>query len=156
MRKLITLFFLVSIIGFLSSQSTAGDKSKGAVTKATPSKDTLTTPKDTTKPEPVYKLKFYKKDVHASYYHDKFNGKRTSSGKRFDNNALTAAHRKFPFGTRLKITNNVSGKSIVVEVIDRGPFSRGREIDLTKRAFMELAKNKHSGVMFVTIEEIIE
>ncbi|MDQ5928335.1 MAG: rare lipoprotein, partial [Bacteroidota bacterium] len=108
MRKLITLFFLVSIIGFLSSQSTVGDKSKGAVTKATPSKDTLTTPKDTTKPEPVYKLKFYKKDVHASYYHDKFNGKRTSSGKRFDNNALTAAHRKFPFGTRLKITNNVS------------------------------------------------
>lgn len=99
------------------------------------------------------RFKPYKKSVHASYYHNKFNGKRTSSGTRFDNNKYTAAHRKFPFGTKLRITNEANGKSVVVEVTDRGPFSRGREIDLTRKAFMEIADNKGSGAMTVTIEE---
>lgn len=99
------------------------------------------------------KFKPYKKAVHASYYHNKFNGKRTSSGQRFSNDKYTAAHRKFPFGTILKITNEQNGKSVIVEVTDRGPFSRGREIDLTKKAFMEIADNKNSGSMTVTIEE---
>jgi rare lipoprotein A len=101
------------------------------------------------------KLKPFKKSAHASYYHQKFNGKRTSSGVRFDNNKYTAAHRKFPFGTKLKITNEVNHKSVIVEVIDRGPFSKGREIDLTKKAFMEIVDNKNSGKVMVTIEEII-
>lgn len=153
MRKLITLFFLVSIIGFVSSRGFVNDKSKSTVPKTTVLKDSSRTQKDTTKIEVV---KFYKKDAHASYYHDKFNGRRTASGKRFDNNEYTAAHRKFPFGTKLKITNQASGKSITVEVNDRGPFSRGREIDLSKRAFMEIAKNKGIGVMTVTIEEVIK
>lgn len=99
------------------------------------------------------KFKPFKKSVHASYYHDKFNGKRTSSGQKFSNKNYTAAHRKFPFGTKLKITNEKNGKSVIVEVTDRGPFSRGREIDLTKKAFMEIADNKNSGSMSVTIEE---
>lgn len=117
------------------------------------------------KPDPVAvdtaealptKFKAYKKNAHASYYHNKFNGKRTSSGKRFDNNKYTAAHRKFPFGTKLRITNEKNGKSVIVEVIDRGPFSKGREIDLTRKAFMEIADNKGSGSMDVTIEEALE
>ena len=153
MRKLITLFFLVSIIGFVSSRGFVNDKSKNTVPKTTVVKDSSRTQKDTTKIEVV---KFYKKDAHASYYHDKFNGRRTASGKRFNNNEYTAAHRKFPFGTRLKITNQASGKSITVEITDRGPFSRGREIDLSKRAFMEIAKNPRIGVMIVTIEEVIK
>jgi rare lipoprotein A len=98
------------------------------------------------------KFRVYKKSVHASYYHNKFNGKRTASGKKFNNNGYTAAHRKLPFGTILRITNEDSGKSVVVEVIDRGPFSRGREIDLTRKAFMEIASNKNSGSMNVKIE----
>lgn len=101
------------------------------------------------------KLKPYKKNVHASYYHQKFHGKRTSSGVKFDNTKYTAAHRKFPFGTKLKITNEANHKSVIVEVIDRGPFSKGREIDLTKKAFMEIVDNKNSGKVMVTIEEII-
>ncbi|MEN9323668.1 MAG: hypothetical protein RL699_1448 [Bacteroidota bacterium] len=101
------------------------------------------------------KLKPFKKNAHASYYHQKFHGKRTSSGVRFDNTKYTAAHRKFPFGTKLKITNEVNHKSVIVEVIDRGPFSKGREIDLTKKAFMEIVDNKNSGKVMVTIEEII-
>jgi len=98
------------------------------------------------------KFKPYKKVAHASYYHDKFNGKRTASGKKFDNKKYTAAHRKFPFGTKLRITNEANGKFVIVEVIDRGPFSRGREIDLTKKAFMELVDNKNSGAVDVKIE----
>ena len=109
---------------------------------------------DTLKPKVVLKLKVFKTKAHASYYANKFNGKRTSSGVRFDNDKYTAAHRKLPFGTKLKITNEENGKSVIVEVIDRGPFSRGREIDLTKRAFMEIASNKNSGSIIVKIETL--
>jgi rare lipoprotein A len=100
------------------------------------------------------KLKFLKKNAHASYYADKFHGRRTASGKKFDNNAYTAAHKKLPFGTKLKITNEANGKFVIVEVTDRGPFSKAREIDLSRRAFMDIASNKNSGVVIVTIEEI--
>lgn len=107
---------------------------------------------DSTKTIPKFKYKSFKNKVHASYYASKFNGQRTSSGVRFDNNKYTAAHRKFPFGTILRITNEENKKSVIVEVTDRGPFSRGREIDLTKRAFMDIAQNKNSGSLKVTIE----
>ena len=107
---------------------------------------------DTIKPR--IKLKAFKTKAHASYYANKFNGRRTSSGIRFNNNKYTAAHRKLPFGTKLKVTNESNGKWVIVEVIDRGPFSKGREIDLTKRAFMEIASNKNSGVILVKLEII--
>lgn len=102
--------------------------------------------------EKTEKYTLYKTHAHASYYNDKFNGKRTASGKKFNNNKLTAAHKKFPFGTKLKITNERNSKSVIVTVIDRGPFSKKREIDLTKRAFMKIASNKGSGSMNVKIE----
>lgn len=100
------------------------------------------------------KLKLFKKNAHASYYHDKFNGRRTASGTKFDNNKYTAAHRKLPFGTKVKVTNEVTGKSVVVEITDRGPFTRGRDIDLTRKAFMEIAGNKYGGALKVTLEII--
>jgi rare lipoprotein A len=100
-------------------------------------------------------LKLLKKKAHASYYHQKFHGRRTASGKIFDNTALTAAHKKLPFGTKVKVTNEANGKSVIVEINDRGPFSKAREIDLTKRAFTEIA-NKNAGVIYVTIEVIEE
>lgn len=100
------------------------------------------------------KLKFLKKNAHASYYASKFHGRRTASGKKFDNNGYTAAHKKLPFGTKLKVTNEENGKFVIVEVTDRGPFSKVREIDLSRRAFMDITSNKNSGVVIVTIEEI--
>ena len=96
----------------------------------------------------------YKKSAHASYYADKFNGRRTTSGKKFSNNGYTAAHKKLPFGTRVKVTNEANGKSVIVEITDRGPFVRSKEIDLTRRAFMELAENKRSGMLRVKMEII--
>lgn len=100
------------------------------------------------------KLKLHKKNAHASYYHDKFNGRRTASGSRFSNSGYTAAHRKLPFGTKLKVTNEANGKSVIVEVTDRGPFTRGRDIDLTRKAFMDIAGSKWGGALKVTIEII--
>jgi len=88
----------------------------------------------------------------ASYYHNKFNGRKTASGEVFSNNKLTAAHRTYPFGTYLKVTNVVNGKSVVVKVNDRGPFTKGRELDLSKRAFMEITDNKNKGLIQVDIE----
>jgi rare lipoprotein A len=96
----------------------------------------------------------YKSNAHASYYADKFTGRRTASGKRFDNTKYTCAHKKLPFGTLLKVTNERNGKSVIVTVTDRGPFTKGREIDLTKKAFMEIASNKGGGSLLVTIEII--
>ncbi|HEX8562302.1 MAG TPA: septal ring lytic transglycosylase RlpA family protein [Flavobacterium sp.] len=100
------------------------------------------------------KLRLLKKNAHASYYADKFNGRRTASGRRFDNKKYTAAHRKLPFGTRVKVTNEANGKSVVVEITDRGPFIKGREIDLSKRAFMDIAGARYGGALRVTIEVI--
>jgi len=99
-----------------------------------------------------FNYKLYKSKAHASYYAKRFHGKRTASGSRFDNTKYTAAHRKFAFGTKLRVTNLRNGKSVVVEVTDRGPFSRGREIDLSRRAFMQIAVNKGGGEMMVKIE----
>lgn len=98
------------------------------------------------------KFSFYKKGAHASYYADKFHGRKTASGKRYDKNKLTAAHKKLPFGTILKVTNESNGKSVFVEVIDRGPFVRSREIDLSRKAFGAITGNKSSGFVLVTLE----
>jgi rare lipoprotein A len=74
----------------------------------------------------------------ASYYGDRFDGRRTASGVRFDMDALTAAHRTLEFGTRVTVTNKANGRSVDVVINDRGPFSRGRTIDLSKAAAREI------------------
>jgi rare lipoprotein A len=99
-----------------------------------------------------FTYKLYKRKAHASYYAKRFHGKRTASGTRFDNNKLTAAHRKFAFGTMLRITNERNGKHVIVTVTDRGPFVKGREIDLSRRAYMQMTSNKGGGETLVTIE----
>mgnify|MGYP001773399256 CR=1 FL=1 len=74
----------------------------------------------------------------ASYYGDRFNGRRTASGERFDQSELTAAHRTLEFGTRVLVTNKVNGRSVEVTINDRGPYVHGRSIDLSKEAAREL------------------
>ena len=98
------------------------------------------------------KFKPYKKSAHASYYADKFHGRRTASGIRYDKNKLTAAHKSLPFGTKVRVTNEANGKSVVVEVTDRGPFVRGREIDLSRKAFYTIASSSGMGYIRVTLE----
>ena len=70
----------------------------------------------------------------ASWYGAQFHGKRTSNGEIFDSNALTAAHRTLPMPVNVRVTNLDNGRSLVVRVNDRGPFARGRIIDVSKHA----------------------
>lgn len=74
----------------------------------------------------------------ASFYSKRATGSRTSSGERLHHDSLTCAHRTHPYGSRLKVTNPSTGKSVVVRVIDRGPFKRGRIIDLSWAAAKEI------------------
>jgi rare lipoprotein A len=156
MKKLITLFLSIAIAGIAISQTVVSDKQKTAVPKDTIKNRQMLVLQQELTPDSLFietgKFKLYKKTAHASYYADKFHNKRTASGIKYDRNKLTAAHKKLPFGTKLKITNEANGKSVIVIVTDRGPFVRSREIDLSKRAFMEIANNKSAGAMMVTIE----
>ncbi|WP_425340089.1 septal ring lytic transglycosylase RlpA family protein [Onishia taeanensis] len=74
----------------------------------------------------------------ASYYADRYHGRTTASGERFDQQALTAAHRTLAFGTRVRVTRLDNGREVTVRINDRGPFVRGRIIDLSKRAARQL------------------
>jgi rare lipoprotein A len=70
----------------------------------------------------------------ASYYADKFEGRRTANGEIFKQRKLTAAHKTLPFGTKVKVKNLTNGKIVKVRINDRGPFIAGRIIDLSKKA----------------------
>lgn len=74
----------------------------------------------------------------ASYYADDFHGKQTSNGETFDMNSFTAAHRTFPFGTKIRVTNLENSKTTIVRVNDRGPFKEGRMIDLSRGAALAI------------------
>lgn len=70
----------------------------------------------------------------ASFYSETYNGKKTANGEIYNSSELTAAHKKLPFGTKVKVTNLSNGKTVKVRVNDRGPFVAGRIIDLTRKA----------------------
>jgi rare lipoprotein A len=74
----------------------------------------------------------------ASYYANKFEGRRTASGERYRGKELTAAHRTLPFGTRVRVTNLDNGRSIEVVINDRGPHVKGRIVDVSRSAAVEL------------------
>lgn len=175
-KRTLTLSFFLAFLWIASGQTSNKDKSKtskkaDSVTKSKIS--TIKSEKTATITDTVKKInplndqqeagidslflgtgkcKLYKKGAHASYYADKFHGRKTASGKKYDKNKYSAAHKKLPFGTIIKVTNEANGKSVLVEVTDRGPFVRSREIDLSRKAFMEIANNKSSGKMNVTLE----
>ncbi|MBQ8948359.1 MAG: septal ring lytic transglycosylase RlpA family protein [Prevotella sp.] len=91
----------------------------------------------------------------ASYYAKKFSGRRTASGERLHHDSLTCAHRTYPFGTKLKVTNPANGKQVIVRVTDRGPYVKGRIIDLSVRAARELGILSQ-GIAPVTVERYTE
>ncbi|MCS4301624.1 MULTISPECIES: septal ring lytic transglycosylase RlpA family protein [Chryseobacterium] len=87
-----------------------------------------------------------KKTSYASYYHDKFNGRKTASGEIFDNSKFTAANRTLPFGTNVKVTNLKNGKEVIVRINDRGPFHSSRSLDMSKAAFDEIGDINHGTI----------
>lgn len=89
----------------------------------------------------------------VSWYGPGFHGRKTANGEVYDQMALTAAHKKFNFGTLLRITNPKNNKTVIVRINDRGPYSRSLEIDLSKGAAIELDMIK-SGIAKVKVEQI--
>ena len=89
----------------------------------------------------------------ASYYANKHQQRKTASGELYRHELKTAAHKELPFGSKVKVTNVNNGKSVVVRVNDRGPFVRGRIIDLSKSAFSSIG-NTAAGIIDVKIEVI--
>jgi rare lipoprotein A len=87
----------------------------------------------------------------ASFYGNKFQGRRTANGEKFDNQALTAAHKTLPFGSKVRVTNVRNGLSVIVRINDRGPFTRGRIIDLSKAAARKVGLG-HAGTAIVRLE----
>ncbi len=87
-----------------------------------------------------------KKTSYASYYHDKFNGRKTASGEIFSNSKFTAANRTLPFGTNIKVTNLNNGKQVIVKINDRGPFHASRALDISKAAFDEIGDINHGTI----------
>lgn len=77
-------------------------------------------------------------DGTASYYGRELAGNRTANGERFDPDAMTGAHRTLPFGSRVRVTNLSNGQSVIVRINDRGPFGRGRVIDVSHAAASEI------------------
>ena len=74
----------------------------------------------------------------ASFYGKRFHGRLTANGERFDMRAMTAAHRTLPFGSKVRVTNPRNGRQVVVRINDRGPFAKGRAIDLSRAAAEEI------------------
>jgi len=90
----------------------------------------------------------------ASWYGNPYNGRRTSSGEIFDMEQLTAAHRTLPFNTWIEVTNLTNGKQVDVRITDRGPFIKGRIVDLSLRAAREIDMIR-VGIVRVRIQVIL-
>jgi rare lipoprotein A len=102
---------------------------------------------------PLPELVGYRETGIASYYAAKYQFRKTASGERLNNNAMTAAHRSLPFGTRVIVTNLNNGKTVKVRINDRGPFVKGRIIDLTRAAFAKI-EDYNKGLAEVEIRVI--
>ena len=89
----------------------------------------------------------------ASYYGPGFHGRTTANGERFDSQAMTFAHRSLPFGTKIKVTNQDNGRSVILRGNDRGPFHGSRIIDLSEGAFARIA-SRGQGLANICISRV--
>ena len=103
--------------------------------------------------KPHQELIGYSEYGKASYYAMKFQFRKTASGERFNNYALTAAHKTLPFGSKVIVTNTKNGKTVTVTINDRGPFIKGRIIDLSRTAFSRI-EDIDKGLAKVKIEVV--
>lgn len=100
-------------------------------------------------------VRLYAESTKASYYHSKFNGRKTANGEVFSNHKLTAAHNNLPFGTVVIVTNLKTNKSVIVVINDRGKLGKNVSIDLSKTAFNALTNSGlEKGIINVKIEII--
>jgi rare lipoprotein A len=102
-------------------------------------------------PAPASSWQLYQTGIASWYGGRRHHGRPTASGERFDQNAMTAAHRRLPFKTRVRVTNLKTGRWCIVRINDRGPYVRGRVIDLSLRAAREIGAY-NQGLAKVRIE----
>jgi rare lipoprotein A len=138
-RKYRRLFLCSLLTGIMAAGCSSGPQpspmpAPKPLPKPAPKHRSKQTPKHAPMPAPRY----HEEVGRASYYGKKFNGRKTASGERYDMHALTAAHPRLPFGTLVTVTNVKNGRSVSVRINDRGPFIRGRIIDLSYAAAKRL------------------
>jgi rare lipoprotein A len=129
-RQAIYGLVLISLLGCTSSPRFA---ERGDHSKETKPSQRIDQPRKNTSGKVLLTLEGL-----VSYYAHDFHGKQTSNGETFDMNALTAAHRTFPFGTKVRVTSLENSKTVIVRVNDRGPFKEGRIMDLSMGAAKEI------------------
>ena len=152
--KRVVFLIMTIVMMTTSTMSNNYDPYAGVVVKAQAQVQVPVAPvvtKEVTKEEPVKETKVvviekaieeaYTANLSggASFYGEEWNGRRTANGEIFNTYELTAAHKSLPFGTKVKVVNKTTGKSVVVRINDRGPFVKGRTIDLSKKAFQSIA-----------------
>jgi rare lipoprotein A len=105
------------------------------------------------RPHEPAKAMHYRAEGKASYYAKRHQGAKTASGEKYEQTAFTAAHRSLPFGTLVRVTNLKNNRDVVVRINDRGPFSKSRIIDLSRKAAQQLDMIDH-GVVPVRVESL--
>lgn len=147
-KKVFIVLGLISVIGFSSEPNESENSEKyNSAEEISP----LNTAEVSS---PIELLEYVDRGtIVASWYGPRFHGRKTANGEIFDQQAFTAAHKKFRFGTLLRLTNPKTEKSIIVRINDRGPFIKGRELDLSKAAAAELGILER-GVAKLNIEQV--
>jgi rare lipoprotein A len=145
------LFLCASLVGLSAAAQTA-EATEALPNEAVKTEETKT-PEQTPEPSPEFIPELVTETISglASFYAAKFNGRRTASGEKFSSKILTAAHLTLPFGTLLKVTNPNNTHSVIVRINDRGPYIRGRLLDLSRAAADRLGITR-LGVARVEIE----
>lgn len=139
----LVLYLFCVPLSSLASQQTESKSVPHKSSKAVQKKETKNVKKTESK-------NVYKAVGGASYYGKKFHGKKTASGQKFNMHAMTAAHKTLPFNTKVKVKNLKNGKEVIVTIIDRGPFTKGRIIDVSYAAAKKLGII-HAGVIQVEV-----
>jgi rare lipoprotein A len=147
-HKILILFALISVVGF-TLNSNESKKSEVLLVK-----EELALLNSAEVSSQIELLEYVDRGkMLASWYGPRFHGRKTANGEVFDELAYTAAHKKFRFGTLLRLTNPNNERSIIVRINDRGPYIRGRELDLSRAAATELGIID-KGVARLNIEQV--
>ena len=130
--KIFCISATVLLFSVTSARSVVGNILSPSAVFAKPSAASLISPPASVASRPATML------MVASWYGQKFQGRKTSSGERFDLNKLTAAHKTLPLGSLVKLTAPLTGRSVIVRINDRGPWLKGRDLDLSEAAAIKL------------------
>ena len=144
--KIISIVILIAVIGLYSIDGVVAVEASNDITSIDLYKNDPINSKSSFNFENAGKMT-------VSWYGPDFHGKFTANGEVFDQNCYTAAHKNLPFGTLLKLTNPKNNKAIIVRINDRGPYIKGRQLDLSKAAAIALGAYR-KGVIKVNVEKV--